>query len=330
MKFGKLAAITIALNMTVIALAIVAWSGSSAKGGITTFSVAGLLAILAFSMMWVHYLSEAIKDTWFPDEDTGWQYPLTRWFVLFAIVVHPLLLTTYFALNHYGWPPGSYEAFFGSPKYLFVYLGYVGLAAFFAFEINRQYQKRHWNRYVFHANILAMFLILIHGFRLGTVTNYGWYYAVWWLYGGIFTLLALRLYMRYYTMMSGRKILAVTVVLLLALTAGIVAFSVKPKQPAASSAVSQMPNSTSPTNQPATKKVTMAELEKNNGQNGALCWLAIDGTVYDVTGNSQWQNGQHIPSNGLASCGRDLTDVIGQSPHGKNVLGQLETIGQLE
>lgn len=75
--------------------------------------------------------------------------------------------------------------------------------------------------------------------------------------------------------------------------------------------------------------VTAEALQKNNGKNGAKCWVAVSGNVYDVTDNNEWANGQHLPSHGLASCGRDLTKVIEESPHGKQVLGDLPAVGQI-
>lgn len=84
--------------------------------------------------------------------------------------------------------------------------------------------------------------------------------------------------------------------------------------------------------QPSTsgKTISSSELAKNNGKNGANCWVAVSGTVYDVTGSRDWVNGEHIPSNGAAKCGLDETSVIGQSPHGTSVLSNLPVIGSLQ
>ena len=76
--------------------------------------------------------------------------------------------------------------------------------------------------------------------------------------------------------------------------------------------------------------ISPTELAKNNGKNGAKCWVAVNGTVYDVTNADQWRNGQHIPSDGEASCGADMSNVIGKSPHGNKVLAELPIIGALK
>lgn len=49
----------------------------------------------------------------------------------------------------------------------------------------------------------------------------------------------------------------------------------------------------------------------------------------NVKDSPLWVNNQHITSEGMASCGRDLSDVIDKSPHGRGRLLILPKIGQL-
>lgn len=75
------------------------------------------------------------------------------------------------------------------------------------------------------------------------------------------------------------------------------------------------------------KKVfTLDELKKYNGENGTPAYVAIDGVVYDVTNNDNWQNGKH---EGVAA-GNDLSAALNSSPHGKSVLGKLPIVGTLK
>lgn len=97
--------------------------------------------------------------------------------------------------------------------------------------------------------------------------------------------------------------------------------------PEPSTAVSAPPSATSPST--SSTAITSAQLAKNNGKNGAKCWVAVNGTVYDVSNNKEWRNGEHTPSNGQAKCGRDETSSIGASPHGSSVLSSLPTVGTL-
>lgn len=71
---------------------------------------------------------------------------------------------------------------------------------------------------------------------------------------------------------------------------------------------------------------SLAELKKFDGQNGNKAYVAIDGTIYDVTGVPQWANGQH---NGL-QAGNDLSDAINSSPHGKAILSKLSIVGTIK
>jgi len=76
-------------------------------------------------------------------------------------------------------------------------------------------------------------------------------------------------------------------------------------------------------------KISSADLAKNNGKSGSACWVAVNGKVYNVSSSPKWKNGQHTPSDGRAFCGADMSDVIGQSPHGATVLGGLPVVGTL-
>jgi predicted heme/steroid binding protein len=79
----------------------------------------------------------------------------------------------------------------------------------------------------------------------------------------------------------------------------------------------------------APHSVSQAELAAGNGINGHPCLVAVDGTVYQIRGFSQWQNGKHANSNGEAYCGADMTKIIGRSPHGRTVLRLLIKVGLL-
>ncbi len=70
---------------------------------------------------------------------------------------------------------------------------------------------------------------------------------------------------------------------------------------------------------------TLDELAQYDGQNGNPAYVAIDGIVYDVSSLSQWVNGKH---NGV-TAGRDLTDFISSSPHGRPILERAVEVGTL-
>ena len=75
------------------------------------------------------------------------------------------------------------------------------------------------------------------------------------------------------------------------------------------------------------KQFTLDELKKYDGQNGNPAYVAVNGTVYDVTNARGWNNGKHQSG---VTAGQDLTKMIGQSPHGTSVLAELPVVGTLK
>src|SRR5690606_5350890 len=76
--------------------------------------------------------------------------------------------------------------------------------------------------------------------------------------------------------------------------------------------------------------VTQAELAAADGREGRPCLVAVDGVVYQIQGFTLWREGEHIPSEGRAYCGADMTEVIRDAPHGTDKLDLLREIGPLQ
>ncbi len=83
-------------------------------------------------------------------------------------------------------------------------------------------------------------------------------------------------------------------------------------------------------NQQQSQGISLDEVAKHTGKDGNSCWVAVDGTVYEISGFVLWVEGEHKPSGGRAKCGKDLSEVIKQSPHGKSKLKLLKEIGPLQ
>ena len=75
----------------------------------------------------------------------------------------------------------------------------------------------------------------------------------------------------------------------------------------------------------ADREFTRSELAKYTGEGGQPAYVAIDGTVYDMTNVEAWAGGKHHGN----TVGQDLSDVIVKAPHKKSVLAKLPVVGKL-
>jgi predicted heme/steroid binding protein len=77
------------------------------------------------------------------------------------------------------------------------------------------------------------------------------------------------------------------------------------------------------------RKITQAELRRNNGDRGSPKWVAYRGVVYDVSDCPRWRADLH---EGLHFPGQDLTAEVADSPHQETVFTRpcLRVMGFLE
>lgn len=71
--------------------------------------------------------------------------------------------------------------------------------------------------------------------------------------------------------------------------------------------------------------LTLQELSRFDGKNGNPAYVAVNGTVYDVTNNAAWAAATHF---GL-TAGRDLTNAFASCHPGQPILNKLRTVGKL-
>lgn len=99
-----------------------------------------------------------------------------------------------------------------------------------------------------------------------------------------------------------------------------------------------MPHNTSPSGPTSPQSVpgqttrvfTLQELATYNGQNGQPAYIAVDGVVYDVTGQPDWPMGNHQPCGTDAMAGHDLTQVLnGAPPVMRTYVQRLPVVGTL-
>jgi len=73
--------------------------------------------------------------------------------------------------------------------------------------------------------------------------------------------------------------------------------------------------------------MTLTELANYNGQNGQRAYIAVNGTIYDVTDSPRWENGLHPPDH---LAGQDLTEELTKAPHVRAVVERFPVVGRIE
>ncbi|MBN2879477.1 MAG: hypothetical protein JXN65_07585 [Clostridia bacterium] len=67
-------------------------------------------------------------------------------------------------------------------------------------------------------------------------------------------------------------------------------------------------------------------LSQYDGRNGNPAYIAVNGTIYDVTNIGAWSNGSHQGY----QAGRDLTAAFANSPHSLSILNGAPVVGKLQ
>ncbi len=78
-------------------------------------------------------------------------------------------------------------------------------------------------------------------------------------------------------------------------------------------------------NQQEQRVFTLQELTKFNGKDGNPAYVAVNGTIYDVTNNAAWAAASHF---GL-TAGKDLTGEFASCHAGQPILSKLKAVGKL-
>lgn len=73
--------------------------------------------------------------------------------------------------------------------------------------------------------------------------------------------------------------------------------------------------------------MTKEELASHDGRDGRPAYVAVSGTIYDVSNSSFWADGNHL---GAHQAGHDMTEEIKQAPHVRAVVERFPVVGKLE
>ncbi len=172
-------------------LAIIVWGVSSHWHlSFQAYSLFPLLGLLAFSLMWAHYIASFIRSVMNVDQSVLSDYfQITSMIVLALLFLHPGILIFQRFRDGYGLPPHSYESYVAPGLGWVTLLGTVSWLAFMAFEFRHKFGDRSWWKYVLVAGDAAMLAIVYHGLRIGDHLQMGWYKDVWLGYGLVLVLI---------------------------------------------------------------------------------------------------------------------------------------------
>jgi len=175
-----------AVSVAAIVVAIVAWAQGNdwEFSGLSIYQAFPLFGLLAFSLMWSHYIASVARQYFKIGKTVLYSYfEITSVLVLVAILIHPGLLAWQLWRDGAGLPPGSYFNFVGPQLKIAILAGITGLLVFLAYEFRRRFANHAWWAYVQAASDAAMLLIFIHALRLGGQLQQGWFRRVWFFYG---------------------------------------------------------------------------------------------------------------------------------------------------
>lgn len=173
-------------TLLVVALAFAVWWPSTEN--LTTYSLFPIFGLVAFTLMWTHYVAGALRlHLKLPESVLRRHFQITGYLVLFCILAHPLLLETQLYLDGLGLPYQSIPTVYATAtERVAIIAGITALMCFLLFELYRFFKDRSWWKYVEWANIAAMGLILWHGFTLGGELRQPWFQIIWACYGVTF------------------------------------------------------------------------------------------------------------------------------------------------
>lgn len=174
------------LGAAVAGLAVIVWLGERLNGSaLTPYTIFPLLGLLAFSLMWTHYILGSTRRMLGEEAAVNKTYfAVTSLIVLVLIILHPLLLIIQLNKDGFGLPPQSYLTVYAEPAMkTAIALGSLSLFIFLVFEFKKRFQKKSWWKVIEWLQVVAMFMIFYHGLTLGRELSVGWYRALWYFYG---------------------------------------------------------------------------------------------------------------------------------------------------
>jgi hypothetical protein len=185
------------LSLLVCVIAVIAWGRQYGWHlfPVNNYQLFPLLGLLAFSLLWTHYVVGTLRDlTGAPEANLARYYQITGYAVLALICLHPGLLIYQRFRDGYGLPPHSYETYARPGLGWVTLLGTVSLLVFLAYETRRWFGDKPWWHFVQEAGDLAMLAIVYHAYKLCIQFDDRWVGGVWAFYAVVLVAVLARSY----------------------------------------------------------------------------------------------------------------------------------------
>lgn len=172
-------------GVTLATALVVWWQIRQPQSGLDLYEFFPLLGLVAFGLMWTHFISGALAQYWRLESGSELYRRVSMLVVLACIVAHPVLLWIVLWRDDFGWPPISQYVAYGvnAMATAALFVGMVALTIFLAYELHRWFSEKRWWKYIEWLQLPAMLLIFYHALTLGGELDVIWYQALWWLYG---------------------------------------------------------------------------------------------------------------------------------------------------
>ncbi len=197
MKKSQVLGFAWAGSLAVSLIAFVAWGQTYSwrLNNLSIYQIFPLLGLLAFSLMWMHYITGAMRRYYGQTKDTIKNYlDITSVIVLALILLHPVLLAWQLWKDGAGLPPGSELNYVVPSARWAILFGFTALTLFLLFELRRKLENTRWWVVIEHGSNLAMVLIFFHALKLGGALQISWFRYVWYFYGISFVLALVYIY----------------------------------------------------------------------------------------------------------------------------------------
>ena len=172
------------LTVLVALLAFVAWGSFIEWRVRTSYQLFPLFGLLAFSLMWAHYIASAMRQhVKFEPKVLAGYFESTSLMVLLLILLHPGLFAWQLWRDGLGLPPGSELQYVEPTARWAIVVGFTSLTIFLLYEFRRFYHKKIRWHYVEVITDIAIVMIYFHALRLGSTLMEGWFRWVWYAYG---------------------------------------------------------------------------------------------------------------------------------------------------